>query len=362
LPQIFLSYSRDDQATARRFAEGFEREGMSVWWDQTLNPGEAYDRVTEKALAEASAVVVLWSRKSVDSHWVRAEATQAHANGTLVPVMIEPCKRPIMFELTHTADLAHWRGDPRDPAWQSYVAGVRRFMAKDASATPGAPSTPVQTRRFTTAGVAMAILAALLVAGAGLWFLDGRRGEPAAAVVPAELVPTAAVTLAVLPFADMSPAGDQEYFSDGLTEELLNQLAQIKALRVTARTSSFSFKGKGEDMRVIGEKLGVANLLEGSVRKDGNQLRITAQLINGKDGTHLWSKTYDRELSGVFALQEEVAKDVASALSITLDVGDLPRIQGGTTDVEAYGKYLQARELYLQGGAATDRPGRAAVA
>jgi TolB-like protein/Flp pilus assembly protein TadD len=163
------------------------------------------------------------------------------------------------------------------------------------------------------------------------------------------------VTLAVLPFADMSPAHDQDYFSDGLTEELLNQLANIKGLRVTARTSSFEFKGKGEDVRVIGEKLGVGNVLEGSVRKDGKQLRITAQLINSRDGTHLWSRTYDRELSGVFALQEEVAKDVANALSVTLDVGNLTREQGGTINIEAYDKYLQARRLYQQNGPAESR-------
>jgi TolB-like protein len=153
------------------------------------------------------------------------------------------------------------------------------------------------------------------------------------------------VTLAVLPFADMSTAHDQETFSDGLSEEILNQLAQIKAMRVTGRTSSFSFKGKNEDLRSIAEKLGVGNLLEGSIRKDGNQLRITAQLINGKDGAHLWSQTYDRELSGIFALQEEIAKDVAKALSITLDVGDLPRAQGGTTNIEAYDKFLRAEAL-----------------
>lgn len=105
MPDIFLSYSRDDQATARRFAEAFERAGFSVWWDATLRSGEAYDQVTEKALKEARAVVVLWSRKSVESRWVRAEATLAERNKALVPVMIEPCERPIMFELTHTADL-----------------------------------------------------------------------------------------------------------------------------------------------------------------------------------------------------------------------------------------------------------------
>ncbi len=136
------------------------------------------------------------------------------------------------------------------------------------------------------------------------------------------------MTLAVLPFANLSSDPEQEYFSDGLTEEILNQLAQVDALSVTARTSSFSFKGKNEDVRVIAQKLGVSNLLEGSIRKEGNQLRITAQLVSGKDGAHLWSKTYDRELSGVFALQEEIAKDVASALSIKLDVGENAAGQG----------------------------------
>ncbi len=146
----------------------------------------------------------------------------------------------------------------------------------------------------------------------------------------------------------MSPAHDQEYFSDGLTEEVLNQLAQIKGLTVTARTSSFSFKGRNEDMRVIGEKLGVANLLEGSVRKDGKQLRITAQLINSRNGAHLWSRTYDRELSRVFDLQDEIAKDVAQALSIKLDVGNMSRASGGTNDIAAYDKLLQARALSNQ--------------
>ena len=151
------------------------------------------------------------------------------------------------------------------------------------------------------------------------------------------------VSLAVLPFVDMSAEHNQEYFSDGLSEELLNQLAQIGELRVSGRTSSFSFKGKNEDLRVIGEKLGVGNLLEGSVRKDGNHLRITAQLINAKDGIHIWSKTYDRELSGVFAVQEEIAKDVSGALSIKLNVGEMSRARGGTTNLDAYDKYLQAK-------------------
>jgi TolB-like protein/Tfp pilus assembly protein PilF len=158
------------------------------------------------------------------------------------------------------------------------------------------------------------------------------------------------VSLAVLPFVDMSPEHNQDYFSDGLSEELLNQLAQISELRVTGRTSSFSFKGKNEDLRVIGEKLGVGNLLEGSVRKEGNHLRITAQLINARDGIHIWSRTYDRDLSGVFAVQEEIAKDVSGALSIKLNVGEMSRARGGTTNVDAYDLYLRAQTLIYQLG------------
>ncbi len=157
------------------------------------------------------------------------------------------------------------------------------------------------------------------------------------------------MTLAVLPFVDLSPGKDQEYFSDGLSEEILNQVAQVEGLKVAARTSSFAFKGKTGDMRIIGEELGVANLLEGSIRKDGNDLRITAQLINAKDGTHIWSQTYDREMSKIFALQEEIAKDVARALSIKLDVGEMRRAKGGTANVDAYNALLLANGAFGHG-------------
>jgi eukaryotic-like serine/threonine-protein kinase len=130
LTDVFVSYSREDQEVARRFAENFASEGLSVWWDQALNPGEAFDQVTELALEEARAVVVLWSKHSVNSRWVRAEATQASANNRLLPVMIEPCRRPIMFELTHTADLSGWDGNAEDPAWLTFSASVRRFVER----------------------------------------------------------------------------------------------------------------------------------------------------------------------------------------------------------------------------------------
>jgi TolB-like protein len=345
---IFLSYSREDQATARRFAEGLEQEGFGVWWDQTLRTGENYDRVTEAALRDARAVVVLWSKQSVNSQWVRAEATTADRRGTLLPVMIEPCERPIMFELKHTAELAHWDGVPTDPAWLALVADLRVATGRNAAMSPATiANRPGRVRplRYAVVGTVAVMVAGL----AASWLVLHRpdSAQPVLAPTAAAAVAQAPVTLAVLPFANLSADPAQEYFSDGLTEEILNQLAQIQSLRLTGRTSSFSFKGKNEDLRVIGEKLGVANLLEGSVRRDGGQLRITAQLIRADDGTHMWSKSYDRGLDNVFAVQDEIARDVALALSVKLDVSTLNRSQGGTTNVDAYDRYLRWRNLYL---------------
>jgi TolB-like protein len=150
-------------------------------------------------------------------------------------------------------------------------------------------------------------------------------------------------SIAVLPFVNMSGDKDQEYFSDGLTEELLNLLAKIPDLRVIGRTSSFQFKGKNEDLRVIGQKLGVGHLLEGSVRKAGNKVRITAQLVRASDGSHLWSETYDRELVDIFKVQDEIAERVTKELKITL-LGGKPYTPGAANP-ESYNLYLQGRFL-----------------
>jgi TolB-like protein/tetratricopeptide (TPR) repeat protein len=176
-----------------------------------------------------------------------------------------------------------------------------------------------------------------------------RRAEPAAAddlpapsgaaAPPRALEAPTEHSIAVLPFVNMSSDPEQEYFSDGISEELLNQLVMLKGLHVAGRTSCFSFKGKNEDLRVIGEKLKVAHILEGSVRKSGNKIRITAQLIKASDGFHLWSKTFDRDLDDIFAIQDETAKAVANTLSLILGVGETLHT-GGTKNVEAYDAYL----------------------
>lgn len=177
------------------------------------------------------------------------------------------------------------------------------------------------------------------------------RPEAAPAAVTAAPVVDKVDTssIAVLPFVNMSSDAEQEFFSDGLSEELLNQLAQIPNLRVIARTSSFSFKGKDVDVATIAKALDVAHVLEGSVRRSGDTLRITAQLIRASDSSHLWSETYDRKLDDVFKVQDEISAEVVAALKLTLLPGQaVPQIQG-TTNVQAYENYLRARALIDRG-------------
>src|SRR5205085_7337850 len=158
-------------------------------------------------------------------------------------------------------------------------------------------------------------------------------------------VPTSVIqekSIAVLPFVDLSQAKDQEYFCDGISEEILDALAKVEGLRVVARTSSFSFKRKNADVSEIGQKLNVQTVLEGSLRREGNRIRITAQLVSERDGFHIWSDTFERELQGVFAVQDEITRSIVDALKIKLAVVPPARVQQNT---QAYDLYLQG--LYL---------------
>jgi len=190
--------------------------------------------------------------------------------------------------------------------------------------------------------IAALVLVLVVVASDRFLFPHSPEATPTEAVVAAD---TSQVSIAVLPFADMSPDKDQEYFSDGISEEILNGLAKLKTMKVAGRTSSFAFKGRNEDLREIGAALGVEHVLEGSVRKDGNKLRITAQLIQVSDGFHLWSDTYDRELRDVFAVQDEISAAIVNELQGNL-LGDVSAgASEDVIDVATFEKYLVAREL-----------------
>ena len=182
---IFISYAHPDAGTARRFADAFAAEGLEVWWDNSLQAGEVFDEAIETALRAAKAVVVLWSPHSAASRWVRAEATLADRKKTLVPALIAPCERPIVFELTQTTDLSHWRGDAADRVWQTFLTDVRAFVGRTVDDAASGP-----------------------VAAASLPRLDQ-------------------LSIVVLPFANMSGDLEQDYFADGISEDIITDLSKV---------------------------------------------------------------------------------------------------------------------------------------
>ena len=308
ISDIFISYARDDQAVARLYADALEAQGFSVWWDAALRSGEAFDEAIEAALRAAKAVIVLWSPRSVVSRWVRAEATLADRNRTLTPVIIEPCERPIMFELTQTADLCHWKGAPDDPVWQSLVDEVRRFV--------------------------------------------GVREEPQAAA-PTAAPPRASdgrPSILVLPLINMSGDPEQEYFSDGVSEDIITDLGRVSALSVVSRNTAFSYKGKTIAPGQVAATLGITHVLEGSVRKSGSRVRITAQLTDAARDTQVWAERFDRTLDDIFAIQDEISQAIVGALKLKLAPAEREALgQRPTANAEAYELYLLARQFNRTG-------------
>src|SRR5438552_14215297 len=236
-----------------------------------------------------------------------------------------------------------WRPLLHDLASCEVKHGVRIDISNLYSDEVGNPQLPkkleaVRKHRAHVRWAAVAIGLFVLGAIVAAFMIVSRRPTTSLTAIPEN-------SIAVLPFVDLSAGKDQEYFSDGISEELLNLLAKIPQLQVTARTSSFSFKGKEVAVPEIARTLHVAHVLEGSVRKAGNSVRITAQLIKAGTDTHLWSQTYDRKLDDIFAIQDEIAADVVKQLKVTL-LGVVPKAR--TTDPEAYALYLQAVQLGRQ--------------
>lgn len=342
MADIFLSYNREDQDRARLFAEAFAAQGLEVWWDVGLRPGDAYDEVTEQALRAAKAVVVLWSKKSVVSRWVRAEATLAHRNGTLFPCMIDACERPIMFELTQTADLTHWRGDAGDAKWTAFLAELRRFMeaggGEPAAIAPEAASgsAPARRSRFNrrdllVAGGATAAVSVLSIGG----FLVFRGSAG-----------LAANGVAVLPFRNLSGDPGQDYLSIGLSSEVRSVLARNTALRVVAQASCEAVKQRALGAAEMAKALAVSFLLDGNVRQAGDRLHVAAELIDGKTGFSKWSQSFSRPIAELATVEDAIAAAVTTQLAIESPTGDAQDAYGSTQDAVAFDEYLKGERLY----------------
>ncbi|MDE2137754.1 MAG: TIR domain-containing protein [Gammaproteobacteria bacterium] len=375
---VFLSYASEDAAAAARIATALRAAGVEVWFDQSeLRGGDAWDRQIRERIHDCRLFIAVISAgtEARDEGYFRREWKLAvdrthdmsERKTFLLPVVIDGTSErsaavPEKFREVQWTRLTGGETPPE------FAARVARLMAAEPRAPTFAAGVQGPVRSAAAGGpaprprtVPLAVLA-LVVAGLGYLFMDKVvRHDAAPPAIPAGAAPAAAPTaaafnppphsIAVLPFANLSGDPGQDYFSDGLTEELLNSLAAVDGLQVAARTSSFSFKGKDTDIGTIARKLDVGAVLEGSVRRSGHTVRITAQLINPVTGFHLWSKSYDRDLGDVLRLQTEIAGAVADALKVAMLTDTAAKIEvGGTRIAAAFDAYLRGRRAGGSGG------------
>jgi TolB-like protein len=346
----FLSYARADQADVTRLATALEAAGLTLWWDQLIEGGAAFAKSIESALERCDAVIVVWSKASVASDWVLDEAGRGRDLHKLVAVSLDGTLPPLGFRQYHATSLVAWRGGADAAAVNAIYRGVvgvgLRGVAGNDSSPKGGHS--LTRRKVLVIGGAVA---ATGVAGLALW---QRRSGSAAA--PRDN------SVAVLPFRNISGDHEQDYFSDGLSEELRVTLAQDLRLLVMAQVSSEKFRQHKGNAVEIASQLGVAFLLDGSVRRAGDLVRVTADFIDGATGFSRWTQSFDRSLQDIFAVQSEIAGTVAQALAANVKAppSAIANIVGRTRNVAAYDEYLRGQALYDLAG---DEPGeRAALA
>ena len=347
--EIFISYRRSDQAWARLLHQQLREEGVEAWYDAHVEAGEDWRVATAKALEDSKIFVLLFSENAAQSSDIAKELAAAVLEKKhIVPIRLQNIapKGAFLYELASRNWInAYDNTGPRLAEVAKGLAQMVRTGTRDQSALPfehkvGAPPNRKPLYWALGAGTA-AILAALLL------FVVLRLPHDVATTDATASARPAGISIAVLPFLNLSADKSQEFFSDGMTEEITSALAKVPGLAVIGRTSAFQFKGENKDMRAIGEALGAKNLIEGSVRKAGDEVRITVQLIKAADGTHLWTESYDRKLTDIFAVQEDIATAIASALQVPLGLKQGQNLVSSRTgDLDAYQQYLRARALY----------------
>ena len=347
---VFISYARADRPRVARLAAALSDHGHRLWWDDHLEGGAAFARTIEAELAKAATVIACWSAASVTSDWVRDEAAAGRDRGVLVPVSLDGTPPPLGFRQYQCIDLAGWGGDAAAPE----IAAIDRAIAGAAGAPAGERTArPRAMRRASSRWLAPLVAAVLAIAGFGGWRLVHRDGT----AVPVNSA--AQTSIAVLPFVNVGGRDDSAYLAQGLTEELRSTLASFSQLQVAARTSSAAAgaaAGSDGDARTVAAKLGVGNVLEGSVQRDGSHVRVRAQLIEAASGFERWSERYERDGGDAFRIQDDIAREVANALKVRLLLPATARGRGGTEDAAARDAYLRGRADYdLSGDEATYR-------
>ena len=346
---VFLSYASQDAQAAQRICAALRSAGLEVWLDQSeLRGGDAWDQSIRKQIKTCAVFLPVISRNTHDRdegyfrlEWklaVDRSHLMAADKAFLLPVVIDET-RDDDERVPDRFREVQWTRLPAGETPPEFAKRIRQLLSGEASSSPTAARAPPAASPRRSSGLKSAWLAAAVaLAVLAAYLLVEKPWIPKAAAFAPPVH-----SIAVLPFVNMSGDKEQEYFSDGLTEELLNSLAEINELQVAARTSVFSFKGKDTDIITIARKLNVGAVLEGSVRRSGNTVRVTAQLINAVTGFHLWSHTYDRDVGDVLKLETDIAGAVANALKMSLLGDAAAKIElGGTRNPAAFDAYLRA--------------------
>ncbi|MHB8476890.1 MAG: TIR domain-containing protein [Steroidobacteraceae bacterium] len=366
MPDAFISYASHDATVAAALVEALERAGITCWIaPRDVRAGALYADAIVRAITHAKTFVLVLSESSIDSSHVSKEIERASSKKRpIIALRIDAA--PLTPALEYFLSESQWveaQAGNMQAAYAKLIDAIRG-LAPTGTGTAPAERSAVSARaaqrgqpnsRFTHVLIAAGItfVVGYLVVDK-FWSKKIGTQQANAALSPAA-VPVAPATptatsiseksIAVLPFTDMSEKKDQEYFADGMAEELLDLLAKTPGLHVIARTSSFYFKGKQATVSEIARTLAVANILEGSVRKSGNRLRVTTQLIRAENGEHLWSETYDREQEDVFKIQDDIARAVVDKLRLTLLGGEVPHTDTAVVNPQVYNLYLQGRYL-----------------
>ena len=379
---VFLSYASENAEAAARIAKALKTAGIEVWFDKSdLRGGDAWDQKIRRQIRECALFVPLISRNTQARfegyfrlEWnLAAQRTQlmARSRTFLLPVCVDDTPESAA-EVPEPFVGVHWTRLPDGEASTEFVTRVRELLAAkpdtrqqaENAAVCEPPKTIVSSslaaafRAHPRRSVLVAFAVLLMIAVAGATWLGLRHESPLDR--PGASDSLRRLGIAVLPFADMSEKHDQEYFADGMAEELIDVLGRIPGLKVISRTSSFYFKGRAATITEIARTLGVTHVLEGSVRKAGEQLRVTTELVDAMTGERLWSASYDRELKDVFRVQGEIANAVAAALPIKVDARPQLTSLRAPTNPEAYDQFLLCRQLFYRTG--TDELRRAAEA
>ena len=303
MARVFLSYAREDVETARELAGLLADAGQTVWWDRHVHGGANFSEEIDRELKNAQAVMVLWSPASIASAWVQDEAAEGRDSGRLVPALLGSVKPPLGFRQLQCIDLSTWTNNGRSEPIEDLLAAIAKMAGDEAPA---------------------------------------RAADKAEAPAP--------ISICVLPFVNLSDDSEQEYFSDGITEDIITDLSKISALEVVARNTAFTFKGRVIDVKEVARTMDVTHVLEGSVRKAGSRLRISAQLIAGATGRQVWGERYDRDLTDIFEIQDEISRAIVDALELKLLPQEKKAIETrGTSNADAYRFYLMARQQWIGG-------------